>query len=172
MGGTTAARTTVGSGATATLSVPTGALTLGRTLSIASGATATLDGNGTVSGGGGGTGVISNEGVLLISGNSTIMVAVINGASGAITKSSSGTTAFSAQPRTTAISTVAAGTLNLSGTFTSYTQATDVLTGGAYHLEERSGSSAPTSSRTRRRSSWTALRQRSSTPSATTGSAT
>ena len=128
------ATTLVAPSATATLSAPSGTITLGRTLSFAAGASATFAGNGAIGGAGGGNGRILNSGAFVITGDSTISVAITNLASGAITKSSTGSTTISGAFSNAGDLTVGAGTLSLLGAFADYDQATDVLSGGAFHV--------------------------------------
>ena len=61
-------------------------------------------------------------------------VAITNLANGAITKSSTGSTTFSGAFSNAGDLTVGAGTLSLLGAFADYDQATDVLSGGAFHV--------------------------------------
>lgn len=132
MAGGAAAVTNVTSGATARISLASGNMSLSRTLSFASGATASIEGNGTITSGGPNTASIVNGGALAITGNSTIVVPLTNQATGTITKSSSGTTTLGAALTNNGDLTVAAGLLNASGTFANYNQATDILSGGSY----------------------------------------
>ena len=131
MSGGNAATTTISSGAIASISVPTGTLSLGRTLSI-QGAT-TFNGVGTI-GPSGGNGTIVNAAAFTISGDSTISVPVTNTATGVITKSSTGTTILSGTFTNSGVLSVSAGIIAISGSFTNYVQPTDVLTGGTYRL--------------------------------------
>ncbi|MFL5679673.1 MAG: beta strand repeat-containing protein [Chloroflexota bacterium] len=132
MTGGNAATTTLRSGAAAAISVQAVTITLGRTLSLAAGSTTTISGSGNIGGGGSGSGTIVNAGSVAISGNTGISVSVTNGASGTLT--SSATSSFSNAFRNDGQIVVSAGVLSITGAFANYNQATDVLTGGVYHV--------------------------------------
>src|SRR5262249_53004550 len=77
-------------------------------------------------------GTITNQGTMSVTGNATLNQTILN--SGSLTKSSSGVTTFAAAFTNNGSTSVNAGTLRLTGTFSNYTQSTDVLLGGTYSV--------------------------------------
>ncbi len=110
--------TTIQAGATATLTTGSAgqSVSLGRPLIIDSGATLTVAGDGQLATGGG-AGSIANSGTMNVTGNSQVNVPVTN--TGALTKSSSGTTSMGGGFTNAGTVDIQSGTLQIGSTTTS-----------------------------------------------------